>query len=301
MRGRGLVCVGALALLLTGCGGGSSSIPAAAPAPQVVAGDFRCPDPEAPAAGDDGSDILPSDAQAAVLCLHDNHDAWAPPTGVLVTGLDDLVGVANSQRIFHPDPNTGCGGVGAPAWTVVLRYAGGIRTISGDNGGCWDLLVGRTQRYGSAHVYDAYLQALLQQRRAQTPPDVARKPPACPNGVYPAASPAADPRLLVAAAWCRRAGEHWRTIGALSPAQLAILRHDVRTSASRHRALRVEHCRGLRPSTVGLLVGRDAWGDTVAIDFTCDFYRLFEPAQPRASFVRMLPSSLAVVTKLEHS
>jgi len=39
----------AAVLVLSGCGGGSSSTPAASPAARVVPGQFRCPDPEATA------------------------------------------------------------------------------------------------------------------------------------------------------------------------------------------------------------------------------------------------------------
>jgi len=287
-------------LVLTGCGDGSSST--APPAPTVVEGRFRCPDPQTdPArAVDRGSDALPTGARAARLCLLDNNDAWSPPTSVLTTRVDDLVGVVNAQRVHHPEPDTGCGGVGAPAWTMVFRYDHGTRTISGDNGGCWDLVVGGTQRFGSAHVYDAYLRALVRQRHAEPPPQAEVTAPSCPHGAYPSASPAADPRLLVSAVWCHRAGAGWRRAPAMSPAQLATLRHDIRTSGSRHGPLRLGRCRGLSSSTYGLLMGRDAWGDLVAVDYSCDYYRLFPPARPRAVFVRMLPSSVAVVAALEH-
>jgi hypothetical protein len=201
-----------LTLGLTGCGSGSSSGAPTPGPPLVVAGTFRCPDPEAAATTvvDHGADTLPTGALGAVLCVHDDHVPWSAPRGQLQTGLDDLVGVVNAQRVFHPSPDLACGGVGAPAWTMVLSYPGGTRTISGDNGGCWDLLVGRTQRYGSRHVYDAYLTALVAQRTSQGTPDSRRTPPGCPATSYPATSPAGDPRLLVSASWCRHAGNHWK-------------------------------------------------------------------------------------------
>jgi hypothetical protein len=293
------------ALSMAGCGDHSSS-PTGPPAPQVLPGAFRCPSPEAPPKGDGGSDALPPGAEAARLCLRDNNEPWARPRGILSTGLDALVAVVNEQRVFHETKGVACGGVGAPAWRIVLRYRDGTRTISGDNGGCWDLLVGSTQRFGSRHVYDAYLRALLGQRRARGAPDVPPKAPPCPVRRSPAdpslylgvVSPAAQPRLVAAGTWCRRVSGEWRPVSTATPAELALLRRDMRTTAHRRFGLHLDDCHGLPRGTHTLLFGRDPWGDPLEVDVTCDVYRLNTPPDPRARFVRLLPATRAMVASV---
>jgi len=295
----------AAGLVLSGCGDHSSSS-SGSPAPEVLSGAFRCPGVHAPARGDHGTDALPTGATAARLCLRDNNTPWVPPRGLLTTGLDHVVGVINAQRIFHPKPNLGCGGVGGPAWTMVFRYADGTRSISGDNGGCWDLLVGSTQRFGSKDVYQAYLGAVLRQRDDQGTPDVLPKAPACPVRRSPAdpslylgaLSPVAQPRRVAAATWCHRAGREWRRVGTATPAQLAVLRHDMRTTSHRQYGLHLAHCHGLPRGTDTLLFGRDPWGEPLEVDITCDVYRLSTPPDPHTRFVRMLPSTVAMVARV---
>lgn len=299
-------------LVLSACSDGSSSSPSAAangPAGRTttVDGSFRCPDPEAEPHGDGGSDRLPTGATAARLCLHDNRSPWSPPNGILATGLDALVSKVDSQRIYDPSSQLGCGGVGAPAWTIVLRYPSGTRTISGDNGGCWDLLVGSTQRFGSRHVFQAYLRALLHQRQVQGSPDTVWQPPACPRRrsaadpalAYPAVSPAAATSRVVAATWCRRDGSHWTSAGPATRAQLALLRRDITTAEGRTGDGALDHCRDVPSSPETLLVGRDPWGDLLAVDFSCDTYRLLTPPRPRAEFVTMLPSTTVMVASVD--
>jgi hypothetical protein len=96
-------------------------------------------------------------------------------------------------------------GGSAPAWSIVFRYAGGTRTITGDNGGCWDLRVGASERVGSRTVYGAYLREVLRQRHQQGSPDVVWPSPRCPQHVRTdeAFSPVADAGLLTSAVLCR--------------------------------------------------------------------------------------------------
>jgi hypothetical protein len=87
--------------------------------------------------------------------------------------------------------------------------------------------------------------------------------------------------------------------GVLSAAQLATVRHDLTTSDPRvFDPPRQVPCQGPPATTSGLLVGRDAWGDEVALDVTCGFYRAFWPAQRTARFVHMLPATRAMVASL---
>jgi hypothetical protein len=307
MRRLFTILVGAL-LVLTACGGGPDPSPPTPTAQSVVDAPFRCPDPTSTTLPPDrGSGSLPSAPTAAQLCLRDNRIPWNPPRGVLITGLDHLVDVVNEQEVHHPDQDEACGGVGAPAWFLVFRYADGIRTISGDNGGCWDLLVGNTERLGSRHVYQAYVAAVLRQRLHQSPPDILQKAPACPRRKpggptlpYATTSPAAQTSRVVVGTWCRRAGNHWADAGTATDAQLALLRHDIATRAHRRHGLHLGGCHGLPSTTHTLLVGRDPWGDPLAVDFTCDLYRLYTAPFPRARFVRMLPGTAAMVASVHN-
>ena len=269
----------------------------AATAPTVVPGVFRCPDPQAEAASDHGSDALPTGATAVRLCLHDNNIAWVPPEDVLTTDPDALVGVVNAQRIHHPQPDTACGGVGAPAWSMVFRYPDGIRTVSGDNGGCWDLLVGATQRFGSRTVYHAYLQAVLRQRRVQGPPDVAHPRPTCPptlrtDGAF---SPVADASRITSAVLCvTHRARVSRQIPLTGP-ELARLRHDFATAPTR-RTGGHGSCRAV-PFGAGV-VGVDPWGDPVSVLISCGTYRILQPGSDRYLFARMLPATKQMLAGL---
>jgi hypothetical protein len=302
---RLLALAAAAALVLSGCGGGSSSTPATVTVHRVVPGHFRCPDPgTAPASvADHGADTLPTGARSARLCLLDNNIAWIPPRGILTTGLDRLVGVVNAQHVHDPASDLGCGGVGAPAWSIVLRYAGGTRTITGDNGGCWDLRVGASERFGSRTVYGAYLREVLRQRHQQGSPDVVWPPPRCPQDVRTdeAFSPVADAGRLTSAVLCPADGGQSADEIALTRAQVDVLRHDFATAFPR-RALRDvdSQCPDEGRQPAGAVIGRDPWGDQVTVLFGCDSYRTVRPGSERYGFARMLPSTaLMLLSALE--
>lgn len=273
------------------------------PAPAVVTGSFRCPDPEAAptSVADHGADTLPAGARAALLCLHDNHLAWVPPRDRLTTGLDRLVALVDAQQVHDPASDLACGGVGAPAWAIVLQYDGGTRTITGDNGGCWDLLVGGTQRVGSAHVFDAYLHALLRQRHGRSPSDVGHARPRCPlrlrsDGAF---SPLADASHLASAVLCRVDGT--RTVHAtrLTRAQVATLRHEFATATTRRtRSDVLARCHPVTPGVAGAVVGVDDWGDPVTVLLDCGAYRTVQPGEDHYLFARMLPATARMVNGL---
>ena len=289
------VALAALTFVIAGCSSdGSSSSPPAA-GPSLVHTAFRCPDPQVPPASDGGSDSLPGGARAAMLCVHDNHDGWSPPHDRLTTDLDGLVRIVNAQQVHQPKADEGCGGVGAPAWSLVLRYHDGTRTISGDNGGCWDLLVGDTRRVGSARVFHAYLEALLQQRQHETAPDVPLLSPPCPRHAVPVATQlqdlladASETRTTVA---CVLTSRDSRTV-VLSREMRVALHHDLATAASRPTNVSPRRgCRSLVPGAEILLRGTGSWGDRSMVRVDCDVYRLLPPASSRYEFVRLLPST----------
>ena len=238
-----------------------------------------------------------------MLCVHDNHDGWAPPHDRLTTDLDGLVRIVNAQQVQHPKADEVCGGVGAPAWSLVLRYDDGTRTISGDNGGCWDLLVGDTQRGGSARVFDAYLQALLRQRREQGSPDVAYPTPRCPRRVRPDTgtySPLADAGRLASARLCPAQVTRDDRPVLLTREQVGMVRHDAATATTR-RTPADAACHALPRGLGGAVVGVDAWGDPVTVLISCDTYRTVQPGDNRYLFARMLPSTARMLGGLLES
>lgn len=223
-----------------------------------------------------GTDTLPTGATAALLCFHDNRFAWVPPHGRLRSGLDDLVRQVDAQRVHDPSSDDTCGGVGAPAWRMVLRYDGGTRTIAGDNGGCWDLAVGSTERFGAKHVWQTYLSALRRQRH-QGSADAVFAPAACP-------------------VLCSIDGQQQIR---LTGNQVDAFRHDFAPATHRRTHLHgASSCHHLRPrSSVGI-VGVDGWGDPFSVLTQCDTYRILQPAHGRYLVVRMLPSTARMLEGL---
>lgn len=289
----------AAVLVLSGCGDGSSSSPGP-PAPQVVDAPFRCPAPTRltqPGATDTGSDSLPSGATAARLCAAGWH------AEDLRSGLDHLVSVVNAQRAVDPRSDTGCGQGRVSAWTIVLRYEGGTRTISADDQSCAHLRVGAARRFGDAHVYDAYVQALLHQRHQQGPPRTAPPSPRCPRHAVPVSRidqdlPVADPTDAARAVVCVLTPRGARTI-AMPRSALAALRHDLTTA--RIRPTDVDppaDCPSLAPSADVMVNGVDTWGDRFSVSFECDVYRLLPVGTDRYLFVRLRPATARILRGL---
>jgi hypothetical protein len=266
------------------------------PGPGVTQAPFACPDPNARHVVDQAGDTLPGGARAAVLCYVDNHDAWYPPAGLLTSHVDSVVRLVNSRRV-HTGAHDNCGGVGAPAWTMVFRYADGTRTISGDNGGCWDLDVGTSERFGSQQVFDAYLAALQRQRDHGSPPRGAGAV-SCPTSRVQPYSPLASPSQMTRGVICMRLGRHPQAV-ALNERQVAVLRHDFATESGRRLGARdSSRCDSPVLRTPFFVSGVDRWGDRFAVSFLCGHYALTEPGSPQRYVVRPLPSTVRTLTPL---
>jgi hypothetical protein len=236
------------------------------------------------------------------LCLLDNRVPWTPPRGVLTSDVDALTHTVNAQRVYHPDPDTGCGGVGAPAWAMVFRYADGTRTITGDNGGCWDLLVGATQRYGSKTVFQAFTRGVLRERAGHDPVRFRASAPPCPHRLdaWGAFDPVADARTARVAALCVAHGKAMRRTR-LSRPQLASLRHDFATAGSRRvSGTDAGVCTERAPMTY-VVRGLDAWREPFAVDVQCGVYRILRPGETRYTLARLLPRSERMLTRLARS
>lgn len=305
MRGRSAFVVGAFALLVAGCGGGAPTSAAHGnSAHDVVAVDdgapFTCPDPESqdPLTG---ADTLPAGATAALICYRDNHELWFPPAGALTHGVGRLVRLVNAQRIVPPSASGACNADLGPAYSIVLRYAGGTRTIQGENDGCRTVSVGSVQRAGTQRVYDAYLAALARQRAHSEPPDVHLRPPACPTDRLQPFSPLADPALTAAASVCRHLDHHWnghRRGRPLTASQVRVLRRDLATARPRtfQPTARDHLCRSpiLRgPLRVSAL---DGWGDELVVDLACDTYRFTPRTGHTVVTVHLLPRTARMLT-----
>lgn len=285
----------AAVLVLTSCSGGDGASTDAVSRPAVVSGAFRCPDPKVESPRDHGADRLRTGATAALLCYRATDGFWTAPNGALTEGVDDLVALVNSRRPRHFDA---CNALGGPAWSMVLRYPDGIRTIEGDDGGCGTFFVGPTEEAGAPRVWATFLAALGAQRRAADPPGSTVRPTGCPARLENAPlSVVAQPDRAAAATWCVPHGRRWVSAGRVSEVQLRVLRRAFRppyddTSLGGHR-----DCHGLPRTTYGLLSGRDAWGEPFAIPLFCDLSRIFPAGSPRADFVVMTPAMRRLVAR----
>ena len=302
MRRLLTVLVGAI-LVLVGCGDGSDPSTPTPTARAVVDAPFRCPNPhsEPNTVVDHGADTLPSGARAALLCRHDSNLAWAPPRGVLTMGLRRVIETVNTQLVHDPSSDLACGGVGAPAWSMVFRYADGTRTITGDNGGCWDLLVGSTEREGSKAVFEAYLGAMVHQRAQEHPPAFPGVAPRCP--VRPRLDvfgPVAAAATAQVGAVCIGRGRATRRVP-LTDAQLTILRHDFSTASGRQvDANAMTRCPTHGQPTL-VVRGLDAWREPFEVYVACGVYRILRPAAATYSFARLLPRTARMLAALRRS
>jgi hypothetical protein len=303
---RRLATVFLFALVLSGCDDGPSSSPGGVAAASTVDRPFRCPGPREDPVDvvDHAGDMLPTGARAVLLCRLDNHIPWTPPHGVLTAGLDQVVRDVNAQKVHDPNAAVGCGGVGAPAWSMVFRYADGTRTITGDNGGCWDLLVGSTERFGSKKVFEAYLRALVRQRAHEHPRPFHRTPPACPAridlGYF---APVADPTTGRIATLCvlQPQSTHTARRLPLTGAQLAVLRKDFATAPQRRTdADAMSNCPA-DPGPALDIRGLDAWQEPFQVYVECGAYRILRPAAARYSFATLLPRTQRLLDRLSHS
>ena len=166
-----LALAAAAALVLSGCGDGSSSTARDRDRPPGRAGALPLP-----GSGDrlprrwptTERTRCPTGARSARLCLLDNNIAWIaaarrPHHRSRPTWSASSTPTQSTTR----RPTSAAVGWVRPAWSIVLRYAGGTRTVTGDNGGCWDLPSGgASEHFGSRTVYGAYLREVLPRQRA---------------------------------------------------------------------------------------------------------------------------------------
>jgi hypothetical protein len=311
VRRRAMIVVGAFALLLAGCGGGGSSVdadPSTSGAPTgaaVTALDstpFACPDPQdqTPMTG---ADTLPRGAKAALICYRDNHDLWFAPAGSLTEGVGRLVRMVNAQDIHPNAQNENCNADLGPAYSIVFRYADGTRTITGENDGCHPVMVGSTERGGARRLLAAFLNALARQRMHVPPPDVSRRPPACPTDRIEPSGPLADPAHVVAASLCTHLGGPWGEQRAglpFTPAQVAVLRRDLATAKSRifRPTVGGHHCRSLVLRGPVRISALDQWGDQFVVDLACDTYTFVPLTEDGFVTVHLLPATARMLGHL---
>jgi hypothetical protein len=292
---RLLVALVALGLLVSGCTSVSSNAD-----PGVPRAAFRCPDPSVRDPGDHSAGVLPHGATAALICSRDTDSPWIAPREPLTRDVAGLVDLVNAQHPRTAAEGDVCNAAGGPAWSILLLYPTGVRTIEGDNGGCETMMVGTQERHGAARIFWAFAHALLAQRSHGTPPRSVRTTHLSCPGREPLPSPTARADLLVSGDWCVRRGDRFRADGKLTPRQLAVLRHDLATAGPRSgsRLPRLGDCQGLRRSTRALIHGTDAWGDPVQISIVCDVLIAVDPRTRATDYVRMLPATAAMLARV---
>jgi len=293
-----LTVVGSLAAGHALGSGGATSHPQESPVTTVERGPFRCPNPKLVDVPTTGSALLPAGAVAARLCVRGPHAMWVAPRDVLTGGVDSLVTVVNAQKVWTPSDGSACAGVGAPTYSIVFRYADGIRTISGDNGGCWDLNVGSTRRVGSKSVSYGFATRLTRQRRGSTAPDVKAPALSCRHRTALTTSLVWDSRVVTGARAC---GQGFKRTGAaagtpLTAVQLALLRRELRTSEGRIAPpSEGRHCQA-SPSV--WLVMADAWSDRTNLLPWCGHYYLIRATTDRTAWIRELPATRRLFARL---
>lgn len=290
------------ALLLAGCGGGSSSkhdaAPAAPPSARPAATDrpFRCPGPKTAAPPDYGADSLPNGAQAALVCVRDGGRSWTRPSDTLTTRVDALVRSVNRRPLR--DQSLGCAGGGGIEFALIPRYAHGTRTVTGGRDPCVPLTVGTAQHDDARGILFGYLRALEGQRAQAGPPrDVARRSPSCHAPTFSAGDLLARPDRIVTAVVCT-AGVKPRQVAALDRRRLAQLRRDFATVRARPSSASRFESKIQPPRLRAVSIGRDAWGDTFHVELADGHYRLLPAAHGTYVFARMLPATARMLGRL---
>jgi hypothetical protein len=289
---RPAVVLVAAALVLAGCGDGSSS-PSGETAGRLS---FACPDPKADVEATPG-ESLPAGARAARICYSATMPvAWQPPPEPLVHGVARLVALVDRQRDYpHTD---GCNADAGPAYRIVFDYPDGARMISGDTAGCRAVRLGSHDRLGGRAVWRGYFRLLATQRQHSRPGRVPDRRIHCPTRQDPAAfTPLWETGTLTRARFCLSSVDERGLT--MTQRDLRILSHDAATSATRRQASPVRPNTCTRRLQFGYqVVGVDRWGDTVDLHAYCHVYQMVVPGTFRMVDVRELPETGAMFERL---
>lgn len=287
-------------LVLAGCGE-ATSVPAsrgpAGPGPAIVDAPFRCPVADQGVTADHGSDRLPRGATAGLICVSDRGGSWTRPPDVLMHGTDRLVDLIDRQEIARSNEDP-CLGPAELGYVIVLRYPGGTRSVSGGGDpGCSRLVVGSSERLGTRVVLFAYLRALVAQRLGSSVPPVHTGRLSCEQP-FTVGELLAVPQQVRSAIVCQGSEAHWRLLTRLDDAQTRALRDDLATSSARRTTARHFETQGVASPHTGVIVARDAWGDVFRVDVSDGRYRMLPAAHEMYRFVRMLPTTSAMLDRI---
>lgn len=187
MRGRGLLVVGALALvaLVLPAVALVSALGTDRPAPSVAGVDLACA-----IEGDLGCDtdvkpvpVLPLEAgPVALLVCADGGGStpWTAPTDLVEADLSRLRAVLDGLE-EAPAGDVACTRQGGPAYDLVLRFSRDrYARVHGDTSGCGFVTVASGRWFGAGEVFDTALSLVEQQRGDRPVPTALPEVPGCP-------------------------------------------------------------------------------------------------------------------------
>ena len=217
--------------------------------------DVAEPDPALP-------DAVPEGATSVRLCAGGD-DEVTPPGDALVTDVAAVVAKVNAQPVV----TRGCADRRLPTYQLAFGYPDGSTfVVAGRFTGCAELLVGSARRAKAEPPLNAFVDGLLAQREAATPPDRSPKPASldCAQPHQDWTGGLVDPTGLTVAVLCfgpPRHPERARRV-AVPPADLRTL------TASMGSDTRSTDDIFTTPYFGGAdhwLVGTNAWGDPITV------------------------------------
>ncbi len=281
--------VAAVAVPFSVAGDSQTTPPVSTPTPTTAASldpaGFGCPPP---ATMPTGPESLPEGAVAVRLCDGPGM-GFDEPADALVSGVDELVEVVNTQPI-RKDNGGGCTLDLGRGYLLAFAYPDGeVQVVSGELYGCRQLVVGGTVRDNPERPWQRFIDLLREQRRTATPP---AEPGVLPSCSSPDLSPVGWPDEMVSAVLCARyetATEHGPQQVVVPDADLALLMED-RETRRQEAASPPDECE--QPADLQL-VGATAWGDLTSTYLWCGLW-----SDERGHYWTPGPEALGVLDRL---
>lgn len=233
--------------------------PTGDPGPVVNCPDATLLDPD-PALPDE----VPEGATSVRLC-DGGADKVTPPVDALTTEVGAVLTAVNDQ----PLATRNCVDRRIPEYQLAFGYPDGSRfVVAGRFTACGELLVGSARRAKAGPALRSFVQLLLDQRSTATPPDLATDPTDldCAQPRELRTWPLADPTGLAVAALCvgdpQQPGR--ARLVPIPPDDLETLTASMRADTVETAGMFCEI-----PRLRYWIVGANAWGDPVTMDYGC--------------------------------